>query len=68
MATINLTMQATGNEPQTCNRPFVRGEAMMAIEYDDGEPAGWHTKECVEYWKKNDVALCADAGQEGGKT
>ena len=59
MATVKAQMQSFGNEPQTCSRPFVRGETMIAVEYDDGQPAGWHTQGCVDHWTENGVALCA---------
>lgn len=64
MAEIKMTMQALGSEPQTCHRPFVRGDTMTAVEFADGEPAGWHTGECIEYWKQHDTALCAEKGGE----
>ncbi len=60
MAKVTATMQALGNEPQTCLRPFNRGEEMTAVEYDDGEPAGWHTAECIEYWKHNGRPKCGE--------
>ena len=60
MAQIKVTMQALGSEPQTCTRKFERGETMLAIEYNDGEPAGWHTDECVEYWKKTGSPKCKE--------
>ena len=62
MAIVKMTIQAIGNEPKTCNRAFERGEIITAVEYDDGEPAGWHTQECIEYWKKNGVAFCIESG------
>lgn len=58
MARIEITMSALGNEPQTCHRPFVRGETISAVVYDNGEPAGWHTADCVDYWKKTGEPLC----------
>ncbi len=60
MAQIKTQMQAIGNEPQTCYRPFERGEVMTAIEYDNGEPAGWHTNECVEHWKETGKPECIE--------
>lgn len=58
MAVIQAKMSAVGNEPQTCTRLFVRGETMTSVEYDDGEPAGWHTQECIEHWRKTGFPLC----------
>lgn len=58
MAEIKMTMSAIGNEPQMCHRKFSRGETMTAVEFDNGEPGGWHTQECIDYWKKQGCALC----------
>lgn len=60
MAEIKVKMQALGNEPQTCTRKFTRGESMTAIEYDNGEHAGWHTEDCVEFWKQNGRPKCGE--------
>ena len=62
MAEIKMTMQALGTEPQTCHRAFTRGEIMTAVEYADGEPAGWHTQGCIDHWKKHGTALCVEKG------
>ena len=53
-------MQALGNEPQTCDRLFVRGETMNAVEYENGDPGGWHTDECVEFWKRTGSPKCME--------
>ena len=58
MAAVKAKMQSLGNEPQTCTRKFVRGETMTAVEFDNGDPAGWHTADCVKHWEQNGVALC----------
>ncbi len=59
MASVILTIQVIGNEPTICNRPFVRGETISAVEYANGDPAGWHTQECIDYWVATGMALCA---------
>lgn len=64
MAQVKTQMAAIGNEPQTCLRPFERGETMYAVEYTNGEPAGWHNKECISYWGAKGVAKCADLEAE----
>lgn len=54
MAHIVLTMQALGVEHCTpCGRAFGRAETMSAIEYEDGEPAGWCCTDCITYWKEH---------------
>lgn len=60
MARIDVTMQSLGNDPKTCHRKFTRGETMYAVLYDNGEPAGWHTTECIEHWKKTGEPYCKD--------
>jgi len=58
MATIDCVMSALGNEPNGCNgcgKRFERGESMMAVIYDDGEPAGWFDNECIEKWKRGEI-------------
>ena len=60
MALVKTQMTAIGNEPQTCIRPFDRGEIMYAVEYNNGEVAGWHTGECIDYWGTNGIAKCAE--------
>ncbi len=67
MAEVKLTMMAIGNEPQTCIRPFERGEIMYAIEYDNGEAAGWHSKECVDYWCNCGQPKCSIWEADNGK-
>jgi len=57
MATVALYMTAIGpgigNERCTgCNRLFGRGERMAAIEYEDGDGAGWFCDECIAEWKQ----------------
>ena len=54
MAHIALQMTAIADERCTgCGRPFERGETMHAIEYEDGEKAGWYCQTCVDYWRAN---------------
>ena len=60
MAEVKAKMVAIGNEPQTCLRTFKRGETMYAVLYFDGEPAGWHLKKCIEFWKRNGIAKCVE--------
>lgn len=54
MAHIALQMNALAvSEDEKCagcNRPFRRAERMNAMEYSDGDHAGWHCDECVELW------------------
>lgn len=64
MAEVKTQMTAIGNEPQTCLWPFDRGETMYAVEYTNGESAGWHSKECIDHWKENGVAKCAEMEAE----
>jgi len=64
MAEVKLTMAAIGTEPQTCTRPFRRGEIMSAVEYTNGDPGGWHTKECVHHWVKTGEPLCLKGGED----
>ena len=57
MASVKLTMQATGiataKESCTgCDRSFRRGETMSAVEYDNGDPAGWFCKSCIQNWNE----------------
>jgi hypothetical protein len=65
MATVKQRMQALGSEPQTCTRKFKRAEIMIAVEYDDGNPAGWHTQECIDYWCRNGEPMCLQAEKLG---
>jgi len=54
MARVATRMQALGNEPSGCagcDRAFDRGSTMVAVEYDDGEPAGWFCATCIAEWK-----------------
>jgi hypothetical protein len=54
MARITLTMQSLGTAAEKCSGhggAFDRGETMHAIEYDNGEKAGWFCTPCVDYWK-----------------
>ncbi len=57
MAHIALQMTATGgiaDEHCTgCQKAIARGETMNGMEYENGEPAGWHCDGCVEYWRQN---------------
>lgn len=56
MANIALVMQATGKERcQGCKNRFGRGEKMSAVEYDDGEPAGWFCGGCIKKWAEKGV-------------
>lgn len=57
MASVKLTMQAMGgvvaDERCTgCERRFNRGETMSAVEYNDGEPAGWFCQHCIANWNE----------------
>ena len=63
MAEIKATMTAKGTEPQTCHRPFRHGEQMAAVEYANGEPAGWHTSECILHWKEFGEPKCMKGGE-----
>lgn len=58
MAQIDITMTATGDEPKTCTRKFCRGEHMIGLVYSNGDSAGWHTQECVNYWQKEGRPKC----------
>ena len=60
MAEIKLRMPALGNEPQSCFRPFKRGEDMIAVEYENGEAGGWHTEECIAHWIKTGEPKCME--------
>ncbi len=64
MARVTVEMTAIGNEPQTCLGPFSRGGTMYAVVYDNGDKAGWHTKECVEHWKETGGPKCIDQSKE----
>lgn len=55
MAQIKCKMNALALciSPEKCNgcrKQFARGETMSAVEYDDGEPAGWFCDECIKNW------------------
>lgn len=57
MAKVRLQMQALANpicrEICTgCDKEFDRGEMMSAVEYDDGEPAGWFCDACIRNWNE----------------
>lgn len=47
-------MRSLGVEPpcSRCGHPWRRGEIMIALETNDGEPAGWHCRECCEQMRK----------------
>ena len=60
MAEIKTTMIALGNEPQTCTKSFKRGEAMHAVEYANGDKAGWHNQGCIEFWKRFGKPKCLE--------
>jgi hypothetical protein len=36
-----------------CGAPFRSGQIMNAMEYENGDTAGWQCEACVEYWKAN---------------
>lgn len=59
MAEVKMTMAAIGNEPKTCLGKFKRGETMYAVEYANGDKAGWHNKECLDYWHKCGKPKCS---------
>ena len=63
MAMIKTQMQAVGNEPQTCIRKFERGESMFAVVYKNGDPADWHTKDCIDHWRATGSPLCEQEGE-----
>lgn len=58
MARVKMKMTAHGVEPPCtgCEKPFDRGSQMTAIEFDDGEPAGWYCEACMDRYKK--VGFC----------
>lgn len=35
-----------------CFRKFHRGERMTAMQYNNGDMAGWHCDECCRVWKE----------------
>lgn len=41
-----MTAHGVEGACESCGRPFGRGETMLGIEYEDGEPAGWHCRSC----------------------
>lgn len=47
---LKMTAHGVGEKCAGCFRDFVRGEQMNAVEYADGEPAGWHCGDCVATW------------------
>jgi len=54
MAKIAATMASTGAAHEQCNgcgKQFERGEQMAAVEYADGQPAGWFCDNCIDTWK-----------------
>ncbi|MCE5324945.1 MAG: hypothetical protein LLG01_00875 [Planctomycetaceae bacterium] len=57
MAHIAIEMTATGGIADEhcdgCGKAFARGETMHGIEYDNGDPGGWHCDECVQYWREH---------------
>lgn len=58
MAHIVLEMTAMGGIADercyACTVPFHRGETMHAVEYENGDRAGWICDACIISWKKND--------------
>ena len=53
MAHIKTTMLATITADERCagcKRLFEHGEVMSAVEFDDGDPAGWFCSSCIENW------------------
>lgn len=59
MATIASKMSALGNEPDGCTGckvKFERGETMSAVEYENGDPAGWFCDSCIDKWKTGELS------------
>ena len=53
MAQIKCRMTSVGVVGEFCKgcqRAFNRGETMTAVEYDDGDPAGWFCQKCIDNW------------------
>ena len=61
MAHLAMTMTAHGVSAEKCAgcfRPFERAEVMYAMQYEDGEYAGWHCDGCRQLWiAKGESAL-----------
>lgn len=67
MASVKLTMVAHGVAAEKCNgceRQFGRGEQMSAVEYSDGEPAGWFCAGCLAEWSAKGAAPSPDGSGE----
>ena len=60
------TMQAVGCEGDCagCGKPHQRGQAMTAIPYADGSPAGWFCPDCTACWRRREPM--PSAAKEGG--
>lgn len=54
MAHIVMELTAIGiYESETCSfcdRPFLRGELISAVEAEDGAKLGWFCKQCLDEW------------------
>ena len=54
MAHMALQMNAIGAIAEErcdgCGKAFARGEQMSAIEYENGDKAGWFCRSCVDCW------------------
>jgi len=54
MAHVALQMTSSiGEHCDGCGKPFARGQMMNAIEYENGNKAGWFCQACVDFWKAN---------------
>ena len=54
MAHIVTSMQALGFPNEVCpycEKQFVRGQTMFALEEEDGNPLGWFCQVCIDEWK-----------------
>lgn len=67
MAHIAVQMTAQGSEPPCsgCEKPWPRGSRMNAMEYGDGEKAGWHCDACVEVWRSTGAPASTAAKTKG---
>ncbi len=53
MAQVVCQIMALGSEAcGACGKPVPRGVVMKAVEYDDGETAGWLCPSCIDTWKR----------------
>lgn len=54
MAEVTLQMDSLeqGESCSGCDRDFKRGETMSAVEYANGEKAGWFCTPCIQNWNQ----------------